>query len=191
MKPLASNAAFSPNAGSRREERRPARFLRHFEPFQGIADRKISPSRIRRPGDFPRTTKDVAPPFSSARRSPPLHRPPSNGGVFGEIPTRFRLFSTICGEESFRSLPAGAARVRCLDRCVALAKPSNQATAHGRATSDRERARSRRLGDLRQPPSRVRRLGSPAAGSTCGGGIFGRAWPRPILVIGGRKERIA
>jgi hypothetical protein len=102
----------------------------------------------------------VATPFGSAIRSPPLHRLFRNVRGFGGFPTRFRLISMVCREENFPSLPAG----RRWDRCVAPAKPGLQGTARGRAASDRERAaRSRRLGDLRQPPSRVRRLGSPAA----------------------------
>jgi hypothetical protein len=45
-------------------------------------------------------------PDSRRRR---IWRPP-NGGGFGGIPIRFRLFSRICREEKFPSLPAGAAR---------------------------------------------------------------------------------
>ena len=103
----------------------------------------------------------------------------------------FYCFQWFAGGKSSPPSQPAPGRRDAWTAAVALAKPSIRDRAR-RGMSDRERAaRSRGLDDLRQPPSHVRRLGSPAAGSTCGGGISGRAWPRRILVIGGRTKRIA
>jgi hypothetical protein len=130
-------------------------------------------------------------PCGSARPSPPPLRHPPGGVGFGGIPIRFRLFSMVCRETKFPS-PQPASRARRLERRVALAKTGIHETARGRVTSGCGRAgRSRGLGDLRQRPSRCRWLGSPASGSAWGDGVFCRAWPRWILVFGGRTKRIA
>ncbi len=129
--------------------------------------------------------------FRSDETVAALHRRPSNGVGFGGIPIRFCLFSAVCREEKFPSLPNGAAgpTVGPLRRAREGEHSGDRAR---RTLSDGERAaRSRDLADLRQPPSRGRRLDLPASGTTSGGGVSGRAWPRRILVIGGRRKRVA
>ena len=90
-----------------KRERRTARFLRGFEPFQGVADRKISPL-----SDFPRRRNFFWSREIVTRRCIGI----SERGGFGRIPTRFRLFSMVCRQAKFPSLPAGR-----LDRCVGTA----------------------------------------------------------------------
>ena len=189
MKPLESDAA-SPER--RREERRPARFLRRFEPFQGVTDRKISPPRIRRPTDFPRTTPrtdGVATPFDPARRT--LRRRPPNGRGFGEIPIRVRLFSRVCGEEKFRSVPAAASptlgplrRARDGEHSGDRARPCEVgprgACVLGRAASAICDRRPRAMNDsARQRRTRVRQRG------------FWESMATAVLFIGDRRKRIA
>src|ERR1700722_6600081 len=107
MKPLSPGAAF-PRTSARVQA---ARLLRRFEPFQGFANRKISPPRIRRPADLSRSAgrMDAGGDFfwfggrGAAVASASLER----GVGFGGIPTLFLLFSMVWREEKFPpSLPA-------------------------------------------------------------------------------------
>jgi hypothetical protein len=167
-----------------------ARFLRHFDSFQGLADRKISPASHPLVADFLRTTLVLDPGSRSLWLEETVAAAASASSERGDLAgfqLGFVCLQWFAGRKSFPpSQPAP--RTRRLDHGVALV-PEH---AGDRPASDRERAaRPRGLGDQRQPRSRVRCLGSSAAGSRCGGGISCRAWPRRILVIGRRTKRVA
>ena len=99
----------------------------------------------------------------------------------------FVCFQRFAGRKSFPPFQT-APRARRLDRCVAPAKASIREIALG----VRCPTASELLGRATSPicDSR-RRLDLPASGTTSGGGVSGRAWPRRILVIGGRRKRVA
>jgi hypothetical protein len=111
-----------------------ARFLRHFERFQGFADRKISPPPIRWAADFPRTT-----PRMNARLEPRLacekvvlSASLERGRIWRDSNSVLFVFNGLQGGKvSLAATP----RIRRSDRCVALANSCLQETARGRAAS--------------------------------------------------------
>jgi hypothetical protein len=177
---------------SRREKRRPARFFRRFEPFQAVADRKISPPLIRQPADFPRTAPrtDAVSQLLSDRRDGRCTGVLRTGRIWRYSNSVSFVFKGLRGG-NFRPFPAGAA--------IPTLGPLRRAREGGHS-GDRAR---RCDGGPRSGWSVVRprrsatnalgrwTLGSTAAGPTCGSSVSGRAWPQRVLFIGDRTKRIA
>jgi len=157
------------NAGSsRREERRPARFLPHFEPFQGVADRKISLPAF------------AAPPISRERRRGWTRR--RDSFRFGETVAAVASVSSERGRiwpDSnsvsfvFKGLQGGKFSL----------PPSRRRAPDAWTAASRSRRRA-----FRRPRAAVRR---PAEGALLGGAASAICESRPRAVDDSARRRRA